>query len=136
MGGSGSRIVALYVAAGSAIGGVARLFLSDVVQTRASTLFPVGTLAVNILGSFILGFIVRFSADTAAVSPEMRAFLTTGICGGFTTFSTFSRETVGLIEDGEHGQAAMYVFTSVALAIVATLAGFAIARWFVMARRG
>ena len=67
--------------------------------------------------------------DTSADSPALRAFLTTGICGGYTTFSTFSFELAILVEEGSTGRAALYAAASVGLALAGTFAGFALARW-------
>jgi fluoride exporter len=117
------------VALGGAIGSVARLAIGAAIQERAGLSFPFGTLIINITGSLLLGFLVRIALDTPAVTLPMRAFLTTGICGGYTTFSTFSYETAGLIDERAYGKAAIYAAASVVLAITATFAGFAVARW-------
>ena len=77
-----------YVAFGSALGGVTRYLLGGLIQRGAG--FPVGTLIINITGSFLVGLFYRYAAESALVSPEMRVFLTIGFCGGYTTFSTFS----------------------------------------------
>lgn len=116
-----------YVALGSAIGGMARFGLGTWLQERAGPGFPVGTLVVNVSGSLLIGFLFRYGLGTAT-SPEVRLLLTTGFCGGYTTFSTFSFETVRLLEDGEHGRAAVYVALSVALSLLGTWLGFALAR--------
>ncbi len=117
-----------YIAAGSAIGGVTRYFLGGVVQRWMGSALPVGTLLINITGSFLLGAIIRFAVDSALISPEARAFLTIGLCGGYTTFSTFSYETAVMIEDGEWGRATLYVVASVVVSLVATFVGFMAAR--------
>lgn len=117
-----------YIAAGSAIGGVSRYLLGGVVQRWMATTFPTGTLLINVTGSFLLGAIIRIAVDTPGVSPEMRAFLTIGFCGGYTTFSTFSYETAAMLEDGEWSRAAVYIGGSVALSLIATFLGFAAAR--------
>jgi fluoride exporter len=117
-----------YVAAGSAAGGVARFLLGGALQRALGTTFPAGTLLINITGSFVLGVILRFALGTPAVSPEVRALLTTGFCGGYTTFSTFSYETVGLIEDGEYRRAALYVAASVVASVAAAFLGVVLAR--------
>jgi CrcB protein len=118
----------LYVALGSAIGGVARYILGGLAQRLFDTTFPVGTLVINVSGSLLLGAFIRYATETPTLSPDLRAFLTIGLCGGYTTFSTFSYETVALLEDGEWTRAGMYVAASVLLAIVGTLLGFALAR--------
>ena len=124
-----------FIAAGSAVGGAARYVLGMFVQSRMTTPFPVGTLLINVIGSLILGFIVRWTMDTTTVSPEVRGMLTAGFCGGFTTFSAFSYETARLMEDGDYRRAAWYVSASVTLSIAATFAGFAIARAALAAQR-
>ncbi|MGH7499667.1 MAG: fluoride efflux transporter CrcB [Gemmatimonadales bacterium] len=123
-----------YIAVGSAVGGVSRYLLGGVVQRLWGTTFPSGTLVINVTGSFLLGAIIRFAVDTPAISPEMRAFLTIGLCGGYTTFSTFSYETAAMLEDGEWTRAAIYMSASVGLSLVATFLGFAVARAALTAR--
>ncbi len=78
------------VAVGAAAGGLARYYLANVIQNHAGLAFPTGTLVINVTGSFLLGFFVRYALQSGAVSPEVRVLLTTGFCGGYTTFSTFS----------------------------------------------
>jgi CrcB protein len=87
-----------------------------------------GTLIINITGSFLLGFILRYATATPSVSPEWRALLTTGFCGGYTTFSTYSFETATLLEDGRYQRAALYVVLSVGVALLGMFGGFAAAR--------
>lgn len=98
-------------------------------------MFPLGTLLINVTGSFVLGFIVRYALATPSITPELRALLTTGFCGGYTTFSTYSFESATLIEEGQYQRAGLYIFLSVAIALVATFAGFIAAREL-MAFRG
>ena len=117
-----------YIAVGSAIGGVSRDLLGGLTQRLMGGTFPVGTLLINVTGSFLLGLILRYGVETATLTPEVRAFLTIGFCGGYTTFSTFSYETVVLAEDGQWTRAALYVALSVGLSLVATFLGFATAR--------
>jgi CrcB protein len=124
----------LYVALGSAIGGVSRYLLGGLIQRLLDTTFPAGTLLVNISGSFLLGAILRYGIDTPTLSPEVRALLTIGFCGGYTTFSTFSYETVALLEDGEWTRAGLYVGASVLLSLVGTFLGFAVAREVIVLR--
>jgi CrcB protein len=117
-----------YIAAGSAIGGVGRYLLGGLVQRMAAGTFPAGTLVVNVSGSFLLGLLLRYAMETPAVTPELRALLTVGLCGGYTTFSTFSYETLALLEDGDWGRAGLYVALSLALSLLATFVGVAAAR--------
>ena len=128
--------VVWYVALGSALGGASRYALATAIQLRTATAFPWGTLTVNVTGSLLLGFILRYALQTPAVSPEMRALLTVGFCGGYTTFSTFSYETVALLEDDDYRRAFAYVLLSVALSVAATFVGFVAAGALVGARRG
>ena len=123
-----------YVAVGSALGGVGRYLLGGFVQRLADTTFPVGTLLINISGSLLLGLIIRYATDTPTLTPEIRAFLTIGLCGGYTTFSSFSYETIALLEDGEWTRAALYVAGSLFLSLLATLIGFALAREIIVLR--
>jgi CrcB protein len=124
----------LYVALGSAIGGVSRYLLGGLVQRMLDTTFPAGTLLVNVTGSFLLGAIIRYALDTPSLTPEVRAFLTIGFCGGYTTFSTFSYETMALLEDGEWARAGVYITASVVLSLIATFLGFALARQLIVWR--
>jgi fluoride exporter len=124
----------LYVALGSAIGGVSRYLLGGLVQRMLDTTFPAGTLLVNVTGSFLLGAIIRYALETPSLTPEVRAFLTIGVCGGYTTFSTFSYETMALLEDGEWARAGVYITASVVLSLIATFLGFALARQVILWR--
>jgi CrcB protein len=116
------------IAVGAALGGVARYYLASAVQQRAGATFPWGTLLINVSGSLLLGFIIRYALATPTVSFEVRALLTTGFCGGYTTFSTYSYETAALLEDGQYQRAALYAFGSAFIALAATFCGFILAR--------
>jgi CrcB protein len=124
-----------YVALGGAIGSAARYMVGLSVQSRTGLDFPAGTLLVNLTGCLLLGFLVRYALETPALSPELRALLTTGLCGGYTTFSTFGYETVALIEDGDWRRATLYVCMSVAGSIVAIMLGMAGARQLLSLRQ-
>jgi CrcB protein len=117
-----------YIAVGSAIGGVSRYLVGGLSQRLVGGTFPSGTLLINITGSFLLGFVLRYGVETPTLTPELRAFLTVGFCGGYTTFSTFSYETIALAEDGQWTRAALYVALSVGLSLVATFLGLVAAR--------
>jgi CrcB protein len=123
-----------FVALGSALGGVARFLLSTVIQQKAGTVFPIGTLVVNISGSLLLGFLMSYALSTTAISPEVRGLLTTGFCGGYTTFSTFTYETMLLVEEGELGRAALYVVVSVIVSLIGVYLGITAARELVARR--
>jgi CrcB protein len=124
------------IALGSALGGVTRYLLGGFIQRLSGGTFPMGTLLINITGSFLLGLIYRYSADSAAIAPEVRAMLTIGFCGGYTTFSSFSYESIRLIEDGQAGRAFAYVALSVLLCLGGTAMGIVAGRELVSLRRG
>ena len=105
-------------------------------QSRTGIDFPIGTLLVNLTGCVLLGFLLRYALATPAISPEVRALLTTGLCGGYTTFSTFGYETVALVEDGDWRRAALYIAISVAGSIAAIMLGMAGARQLLSFRQG
>ena len=111
-----------YVALGSAVGGVSRYLLGGLVQRAAGTTFPLGTLLINVTGSFLIGVILKLASE-GTVTPEMRALLAIGFCGGYTTFSAFSAETLALVEDGQTVRAGLYVVLSVILSLGATWGG-------------
>jgi CrcB protein len=123
-----------YIAVGSAIGGVSRYLVGGLLQRLAGGTFPAGTLLINITGSFLLGFVLRYGVETTTLTPEVRAFLTVGFCGGYTTFSTFSYETVALAEDGQWTRAALYIALSVGISLVATFLGLVAARELIVIR--
>ena len=117
-----------YIALGSAIGGMLRYLLGGWIQRAAGHGFPLGTLVINVSGSLALGLLLRWASHPPTLNPDLRAFLTVGLCGGFTTFSTFSAESITLMQDGQWGKAMTYVLLSVTLSLAATAAGFAMVR--------
>jgi CrcB protein len=117
--------ILMIIGAGSFIGGVLRYMLSLFIQTRFLSTFPFGTLGVNIAGCFAIGIVFALSEKTN-MSAEWRLFLATGICGGFTTFSAFSQETLGLLRDGQLWYASAYVIVSVLFGVFATFIGYSI----------
>ena len=114
----------VYVALGGAFGAAARFGVSGWVQSLAGSGFPAGTMAVNVMGSFLLGASLRY-LEAVPVTPEFRALVTIGVLGGFTTFSTFSYEAVALLQDGEWGRAGSYMLGSLVLSLAAVILGFA-----------
>ena len=116
-----------YITAGGIIGTLARYLLQGWIQTRAAGSFPVGTLVINLAGSLVLGFVVRYATGSAVVSPEVRAGLTIGFCGAFTTMSTFSYESMTLLSDGEYWRAAFYMGGTIGGCLAAVVAGTALA---------
>jgi CrcB protein len=120
--------VLLAVAIGGALGSLARHYLSSAIYAATGNSFPWGILWVNVIGGFVMGVIVEASALRWNLMPELRAFLTVGILGGFTTFSTFSLDSVLLLQKGAYGAAAGYIGGSVILSILALFAGLYLAR--------
>ena len=125
----------LYVAVGSALGGVSRYLLGGFIQRLLDTAYPAGTLFINISGSFLVGAFLRYAVETPTLSPESKAFLAIGFCGGYTTFSTFSYETLVMLRTGEWSRAGAYVVSSVLLSLLGTFLGFALARQVIAFRQ-
>ena len=120
-------MIYLLIALGGAVGSLLRYLIGGAVQRMSAGGFPIGTMFVNISGCFLIGILLRQFLNMQ-ISPELRALLIVGFCGGFTTFSTFSGETLGLIEGGEYGRATGYVVLSVGLCLIATFAGMTAVR--------
>lgn len=118
----------LAIGLGGAVGALSRHFMAHRVAQMAGHGFPWGTLAVNILGSFLMGLLVTLLAQKFETSQEMRGFLVVGLLGGFTTFSAFSMETALLIERNTWGLAAGYIGASVMLAVGGLFLGIWAAR--------
>lgn len=120
----------LAVAAGGAIGSVARFWLTGAVAALTGPRFPWGTLLINISGSFVIGLVAGITLTPARVGmhPDARIFLMTGICGGFTTFSAFSLQTIELIQTGDVVPAVGYVMGSIALCLLAVWTGWLLGR--------
>jgi len=118
----------LWVALGGAIGASGRFFTTSMTGRLIGHGFPWGTIIVNVVGSFIMGALISFMAIKWSTSTEMRAFLTTGILGGFTTFSAFSLDFVTLVERKEHMAAFAYAAGSVGLSLLAVFAGLVVMR--------
>ncbi|HRN53537.1 MAG TPA: fluoride efflux transporter CrcB [Gemmatimonadaceae bacterium] len=119
--------VILGVAGGGALGSLLRFAVGRLLPS-APTAMPWSTLGINVLGSFALGLLAGASLARPDASPALRAFLGIGLLGGFTTFSTFSLETVTLAQSGSPARALLYITLSVSLAIAAAGIGFALAR--------
>ena len=117
----------LSVAAGGALGAAARYGLEGWIQRLAGGEFPWGTMVVNVSGSLALGFLVSW-LEVSMASTELRAFLTIGVLGGYTTFSTLTYEAVAMAQDGDWGRAAAYAVGSLAFGLVAVFGGMALAR--------
>jgi len=116
----------LLVGLGGGIGSMLRYATGLLINTK---IFPYSTLLVNILGSFVIGIIFALSIKEQSIAAHWKLFVATGICGGFTTFSAFSLENMGLLQSGKYGMAFTYIALSILLGIAATFLGY-----FVMVR--
>lgn len=119
----------VWVALGGAIGSVARFWCSGAVAAAFGQTFPWGTLVVNVAGSFIIGFVGTLTGPEGRllVPADARSFIMVGVCGGFTTFSSFSLQTLSLVQDGEWAQAGGNVVLSVMLCLMSVWLGHAAA---------
>ena len=113
----------LLVALGSALGGICRYLMQQALQKHVVGAFPLGTLAVNILGCFVIGLVTGMATRTNLISPAARLFLSVGICGGFTTFSSFMMENFTLSQSGQVLSMTLYVGLSLIVGYMATMAG-------------
>ncbi|MCB1381541.1 MAG: fluoride efflux transporter CrcB [Notoacmeibacter sp.] len=120
----------LLVALGGGIGAALRHLTGMATLRLFGPGFPIGTMTVNIVGSFVMGLFVAWLARKSGVAPELRLFFATGLLGGFTTFSSFSLDVSVLYERGDIAQAAAYVAASVILSIAALFFGLWVARSF------
>lgn len=118
----------IMIAAGGAVGSVMRFALSTGVHRVAGRDFPYGTLSVNVIGSLLMGILYIVLIERASVGAEWRALLLIGFLGAFTTFSTFSIETLNLLENGELFKAGTNVFLSVFLCVLAAWSGVIVGR--------
>jgi CrcB protein len=118
----------LWVALGGALGSVGRYWLSGLVGQQIGETFPWGTLVVNVSGSFLIGFLAALaqSGERRVIGPTGRQFFMYGFCGGYTTFSSFSLETLALVKGGDWFKAGANSAASVALCLVAVWLGYAL----------
>ena len=113
---------------GGALGSVARYFAAGAVHERLGAGFPYGTMAVNVTGCFLIGLIMELTENRFTINPQVRIFLTIGALGGFTTFSTFSYETLALARDGLMLKAGANAFGSLFTCLAATWFGMVAGR--------
>ncbi len=118
----------LLVAGGSAAGGALRMLLVSFSNTRITSTFPLGVLLVNIIGSFVFGVAIRYGVPSGAMSDNTRLLITTGLCGGFTTFSAFSMDIIDGIENGRMTMVTSYILLSLVLGVGAMLLGMSVGR--------
>ncbi|NPA82579.1 MAG: fluoride efflux transporter CrcB [Epsilonproteobacteria bacterium] len=114
----------LFVGIGGFVGAILRFLISTFVQKATISFFPLGTLSVNVIGSFIIGFLVLYFENV--ISPNYKALLVTGFLGALTTFSTFSYETVAMIQSSEYMKAFLNIFLNIVLCLSATIAGISL----------
>ncbi len=111
--------ILLYIGAGGFFGAISRFLIAGFVQKSFGVLFPIGTLSVNVLGSFIIGFMAMYFSQV--VQPEAKAFVITGFLGALTTFSTFSLENVNMLQNGEMSKMIFNIFLNIILTLSATI---------------
>jgi CrcB protein len=119
----------LLIGLGGAIGSILR-YLTTRIFVNRMTILPVfwGTFAVNVIGCLLIGIVYGLSERYDWFSPQLRLFFATGICGGYTTFSAFAYENVGLLQQGNYVISLVYIFSSIVVCLLATFAGIAITR--------
>jgi CrcB protein len=118
----------IFLALAGALGALSRYALGGIVQKIAGAGFPFGTLAINVLGCLAIGYIMQLALNSDIISPNLRIIVTIGFLGAFTTFSTFSYETMKLLEDGALVSAIMNVASNLGLGLLATLLGMFLGR--------
>ena len=120
----------LAVAVGGALGSLGRFWLAAAMVALTGPRFPWGTFLINVLGSFVIGLVaaVTLAPARVAMPPDVRTFLMVGVCGGFTTFSAFSLQTLELLQNGEVWSAAGYIVGSVAFCMAAVCGGWLLGR--------
>ena len=119
----------ILVGFGSFFGGVVRYLITRMLSVMVVSPYPFGTFAVNVLGCFVIGFVSALPVGSL-LSPNTRLLLTTGLCGGFTTFSTFMNENATLLKDGMPTTALLYTFASLLVGFLAVIGGQQVARIF------
>jgi len=120
---------------GGGLGSVVRYFTSDYLQRLSNVIFPIGTLGVNALGGLCIGILWAF-VELFEIPRPARFLIFTGFLGGFTTFSTYSLETMNLLRDNEYGFVVLNIILNNALSILGTIIGFLITRWLINSIRG
>ena len=114
----------LYIGFGGFLGAISRFLIAGFVQKQFSVLFPIGTLSVNIIGSFIIGFAFMFFQNV--IEPQYKALVMTGFLGALTTFSTFSLENINMLQDGDYKRVILNIFLNVTLTLGSTISAIAI----------
>ncbi len=112
-------IIFLYIGIGGFVGAISRFLLAGFVQKTSGSLFPFGTLSVNVVGSFIIGLAAMYFENI--IAPEYKAMVMTGFLGALTTFSTFSLENVNMLQEGDYIRVALNIFVNVLFSVLATI---------------
>jgi CrcB protein len=117
--------IILSIGLGSFVGGISRYLLTQFINSKFNSTFPFGTMLVNIVGCFLIGIVLGIF-NNGSISNEWRLILTTGLLGGFTTFSTFSYETIYMLQHNEILNAVIYAVISIIVGVLATLFGLVV----------
>lgn len=122
-------MIYIWIAIGSALGGIARYWCTEFIASNIDRSFPWGTIFVNIIGSFIIGFFAAITGPEGRfiISPEIRLFVMIGICGGYTTFSSFSLQTLNLVQEGDFLRAGANIILSILLCLIFVWIGYILA---------
>jgi fluoride exporter len=121
-----NQLILIFV--GGGLGSISRFILGKSIQAQFLRTFPFGTLGVNVLASLILGILIGMFEAKTLVNPNYRTFIAIGFCGGFSTFSTFSNDTLQLIQNNRLPEALLNVLLNVVLCILATFGGLTLAK--------
>ena len=119
----------LFVGIGGFAGSITRYLVGGWFGARFGSAFPYGTFAINVTGSFVIGFFLAFAQDRVSLSPYWRLFFAVGFVGGYTTFSTFEYESISLLQNGEMLLGAIYMIGSVVIGAIAAIGGIALGSW-------
>ena len=118
----------VWISIGAVVGAIARYLLSTFVARHHSTVFPYGTLLINITGSLVLGFFLIYSTERALLDPRLRLLIAIGFCGSYTTFSSYAFESFALMEQGQWLTTGLNILSSNVLCLLAVMVGAALAR--------
>jgi CrcB protein len=124
-------VTAMWIGIGGALGTLARYGVATWAATTLGAVFPFGTLIVNVVGSFLISVVMTLATGSTLISPTTRLFLTTGVMGGFTTYSSFNYETLRLAQESNLGLAAANMVATVVGCVLAGLGGIVVGRWLI-----
>jgi fluoride exporter len=121
------NIILIFI--GGGLGSIVRFGIGKRISSLHNTHFPYGTLIANILACFVVGFVIGLADHKQIISPQAKLFWAVGFCGGFSTFSTFSAETISLIQNGFHLSSLLYIISSLVLCVTMTFLGMYVAKF-------